>query len=546
MTVIERERLRSLRVSMVAILPLGLVILTGVFTVAGFSTLPVAVVFVTVVVWGAASRLDDRWLERARWLIQGGANFAAAVVIATVPNELAVATAIVTLIVALALPFTTPWPRVVGYHGFAVAVVTAALAVQEIAPATILLIATAYVVVAVFATRAADDLGEALRSLERAREVEGAVAELTDAVLAIDDLDPQAVSDRVVGSTRALGFAAVGVRREHDDGPAEFSGDLPHDAVLAGWRAALASDAATVRCVLDDGREAVALRVDRYGAPYVTIVGAVEPDQTMPEEHVEVLGEVAALASRWLDTAARVADQRRMVTLLSDVDAHKNDVVSSVSHELRTPLTVVKGLAETFLARGMSADTEQGRDLLVRLDANAMRLGSVVDTVLDLARLSAGSVTPELEQADLAALVRAAHQRLTSLSEDHTLVVDADIPAPVLVDPTLLDHVFENLVVNAVKHTPAGTTVELRVRVHPDHAEVEVVDDGPGIPPWELSRVTERFFRGGDSTTRETSGLGLGLALVDRILAAHGTVLEITSQVGSGSRFAFALPLVEG
>jgi signal transduction histidine kinase len=108
-------------------------------------------------------------------------------------------------------------------------------------------------------------------------------------------------------------------------------------------------------------------------------------------------------------------------------------------------------------------------------------------------------------------------------------------------DPALLAHVVENLVGNAARHTPAGTRVQIGARRDGDDVELVVADDGPGIDEADLPHVLERFFRAGEATTRTPGGLGLGLALSQEILAAHGRSIEVASVAGSGARFSFRL-----
>jgi two-component system, OmpR family, sensor histidine kinase BaeS len=135
--------------------------------------------------------------------------------------------------------------------------------------------------------------------------------------------------------------------------------------------------------------------------------------------------------------------------------------------------------------------------------------------------------------------------RLANLLSSHSLV--SQLPADVMVraDPMLLDRVVENLLSNAVKHTPRGTAVTISASVEDGQATICVEDRGQGIPHADLQNLGDRFFRGGDPNTRRTRGTGLGLALVREILRLHGSELEISSEVGKGSRFSFRLPVAQ-
>jgi signal transduction histidine kinase len=132
--------------------------------------------------------------------------------------------------------------------------------------------------------------------------------------------------------------------------------------------------------------------------------------------------------------------------------------------------------------------------------------------------------------------------RLGFLFEDRLLEVDTEERLVVEADPALIERVVENLLSNAAKHTPPGTLVRVSARAEDGCALVGVTDDGPGVPEEEAVHLGERFFRGGDLNVR-TKGLGLGLAFSREILELHGSALEVYTQLGAGSTFAFRLPL---
>jgi signal transduction histidine kinase len=127
------------------------------------------------------------------------------------------------------------------------------------------------------------------------------------------------------------------------------------------------------------------------------------------------------------------------------------------------------------------------------------------------------------------------------LFNERPLTVECDADLVAVGDPVQIERVLQNLLWNAAKHTPPATHVTLSARAEGGGVVLSVADDGPGIPEEELRHLGERFYRGGDLNARSTKGLGLGLALVKEILELHGSALEIESQVGIGSRFAFRL-----
>lgn len=148
------------------------------------------------------------------------------------------------------------------------------------------------------------------------------------------------------------------------------------------------------------------------------------------------------------------------------------------------------------------------------------------------------------EPVDLGALVHEVTDRLQGLFVNHPFSASIDEGMTVTADRVLVERVFENLLTNAVQHTPPGTRVALAATGEARAIRVSVSDLGPGISARDLERLGERFFRGGDPNTRPSGGTGLGLAFVREALKLHDTALDIDSLVGRGATFSFLLPLV--
>lgn len=272
--------------------------------------------------------------------------------------------------------------------------------------------------------------------------------------------------------------------------------------------------------------------------------GAVlEGEGPVPEEVVEAVELLASLAGRALELAAAFEEERESVERLEQLDRLKRDFLSNVSHELRTPLTVMLGVTELLDGRWDELDDDRKRDLLRRQSDHVTALKRTIDVLLDFSRLEAGRLVAEVVPFDLADLVTGVTGRLGAGFEEHVLEVDTPGRAEVLGDPDLVERVVENLLVNATTHTPAGTAVTVSVVPDGSVVTLAVADDGPGIPAAEVGQLTDRFFRGGDPDTRPTRGLGLGLALSHEILVAHGSKLQVESEVGRGTRFWFVLPV---
>ena len=221
--------------------------------------------------------------------------------------------------------------------------------------------------------------------------------------------------------------------------------------------------------------------------------------------------------------------------------------VADASHELRTPLTSIRGFAELF-RQGAAEEPEQRARVMRRIEEESVRMGLLVEDLLLLARLD--SARPlRREQVDLLAVAAdVVHDAATVSATTHTIRLLPPIGAepPVVVgDPARLHQVVGNLVGNAVAHTPAGSTVEVRVSSRPGEVSVEVRDDGEGMAPDVAARVFERFYRADASRTRAgttSTGTGLGLSIVAALVAAHGGTVDVESVPGQGSAFTVRLP----
>jgi two-component system, OmpR family, sensor kinase len=216
--------------------------------------------------------------------------------------------------------------------------------------------------------------------------------------------------------------------------------------------------------------------------------------------------------------------------------------VADASHELRTPLTSVRGYAELF-RRGASDNPEDLAVVMGRIEAEAERMGILVEDLLLLAKLDQGRPLAH-EPVDLSALIG-------EMVGDHQLLhpewpIDAEETAPGLTvfgDELRLRQAIGNLLSNVRSHTPPGTRITVGAAGADGMARIEVADDGPGVPPEMGDRVFERFFRADESRTRSSGGAGLGLAIVSAIASAHGGRAEVESTPGQGATFRILLPL---
>ncbi len=254
------------------------------------------------------------------------------------------------------------------------------------------------------------------------------------------------------------------------------------------------------------------------------------------------------------------------LTQVRRLEAMRADFVANVSHELRTPLTAIKGYTETLLG-GAWRDSETALKFLATIDRHAERLGRLIEDLLTLSDLELGKAPLRREEVFLEDLLEEVLETLQDKASRGGVILGRDLPEnlPALWgDEDRIHQVLLNLVDNAVKYTPEGGQVRVRVREVPllefaseggvwllekgsDYQgpwlEVAVCDTGCGIPQKDLPRLTQRFYRVDKARSRELGGTGLGLAIVKHIVQAHGGLLNIESQVNKGTTVRVFFPL---
>jgi signal transduction histidine kinase len=220
------------------------------------------------------------------------------------------------------------------------------------------------------------------------------------------------------------------------------------------------------------------------------------------------------------------------------------DFVATASHELRTPLTAVYGGVRTLLAHRDDLPRGQQDRLLTLIEQEAQHLVEIVDQLLVSAQLDRGALNVDITEVDVCELCRGVAESARVRAFDRNLIVLQTPTAPLLVetDEALLRQVVVNLVENAVKYSPKGGRIDVLVSQTPDAAQIDVVDEGIGIPATEQERIFEKFYRLDVEMSRGVGGSGLGLyisrEIVDRL---HGS-LTVTSTPGAGSTFTVQLP----
>jgi PAS domain S-box-containing protein len=218
----------------------------------------------------------------------------------------------------------------------------------------------------------------------------------------------------------------------------------------------------------------------------------------------------------------------------------KDDFLGLVSHELRTPLTTMRGLTTHLLRRPATDIDVEGRETLAQIESDALRLQSVIENLLLMARIDSEGV--EFEPVLLARLADSAVANLRRRYDRKIEIIAPPGLPPVLGVADLLRMVIENLAENAVKYSPKAVPVTLKLSNDADRVQLSVMDRGPGIRAEDRDRIFEPFYRSREATASRVSGLGLGLTVCNRILQLHCTSLELAEREGGGACIGFSLP----
>ncbi len=261
------------------------------------------------------------------------------------------------------------------------------------------------------------------------------------------------------------------------------------------------------------------------------------------DTRVEVggLAETAMLGSAFNEMAEEL---QRRAGERDQLDRMKDEFVLTASHELRSPLTSVQGFAELLLLEREALSPKQAETAEVILD-NARHLVRLLNDLLDLARSDAGRLAIKPVPTDAALLVEEAvrtmraqfDSRKQSLSEE----IEPGLP-PVEADRDRIRQVLVNLLTNANEYCPEGAGIGVKARHAGADVEIEVTDDGPGIPEQQLDHIFERFSRGDAGETQRVGGTGLGLAISKSLVELHGGAIEAESTQGNGATFRVRLP----
>jgi hypothetical protein len=349
------------------------------------------------------------------------------------------------------------------------------------------------------------------------------------------------------GAEQVLGYQAeevVGRRRielfhldDEIDARARELGVTPGTAVFtAQVDAGAASERRDWTMVCRDGRRfIVSLRVTPRRSKSGEVVGYLGVGEDVTERHRA-------------EAALREALERERDALehLEQLDRAKTTFVSTVSHELRTPMTSILGYTDMVLDEAAGPVSTEQRLMLEAARRNGHRLLRLIEDLLTVSLIEDGTFTVETEPLDLRTVVRAGLDAVRPQLEDRRLELREELgedEVVVLGDLHHLERVAVNLLANAVKFTPDGGQVAVRVGVADDQAFLEVSDTGVGIPTDEQGQVFQRFYRSSTAQELEIQGTGLGLSIVQTIVTSHGGRVMVASRPGGGTTARVDLPL---
>ena len=291
-----------------------------------------------------------------------------------------------------------------------------------------------------------------------------------------------------------------------------------------------------------------------------------EDNQLLPEElkHIlqkvisgekEVLHELSLQGRNWVMIMTPLYDQshvRGAVAVIRDMteerqlDKLRKDFIANVSHELRTPISLLQGYSEAIVDD--IADTKEAKNELAKIiHEESLRMGRLVNELLDIGRMEAGHIQLNIEDNDVRQFVNRILKKFSGLAEERkiSLEVTKEISEKyAMFDSDRIEQVLTNLIDNAFNHTDLNGRIHVTVKNNAEFLYVEVEDNGSGIPEEDLSFVFERFYKADKSRTRngKKKGTGLGLAIAKHIIEAHEGTISVKSKLNEGTTFSFKIP----
>lgn len=253
--------------------------------------------------------------------------------------------------------------------------------------------------------------------------------------------------------------------------------------------------------------------------------------------------EISVLSSAFSQMGQKINSQMKQIQAS---DQNRRDLITNVSHDLRTPLAAIQGYIDTLTIKGHELDKQQRADYLATASKHCVRLNSLVNDLFELSKLDSLAVKPTIEAFSMSELIQDVSMEFKLQAQQRNVELKIDLlpgNTDVLADIGLMQRVLENLIGNAIKHTPENGSVLLKLNQESNRFNVIIRDTGRGISKKELPFIFDRLYRADNSSSYSQNSSGLGLAIVKKILDLHKTKIKVISQLDKGTQFSFHLPV---
>lgn len=270
--------------------------------------------------------------------------------------------------------------------------------------------------------------------------------------------------------------------------------------------------------------------------------GQPETIESLQTTELAILDDIGYLQQTFLEMAKRINVQ---IEKLRQTDNHRRELVANISHDLRTPLTALQGYLETLLIKSQTLTTAQRKEFLQNAFRQSQGLGKLVDALFELAKFDSGQIQLKREQFSLGELAQDVGLKHSLKAQDMGICVQTSIPEnlpSVQADIGLIERVLDNLMDNAIRHTPQGGKVKILLKKLDNGVSISVDDTGRGISEVDLPFIYDRFYQSRESAGNNHGGAGLGLAICKRILELHTSKIVISSVPDQGTSVQFTLP----
>ncbi|ASN05479.1 PAS domain-containing sensor histidine kinase [Virgibacillus necropolis] len=270
-----------------------------------------------------------------------------------------------------------------------------------------------------------------------------------------------------------------------------------------------------------------------------------------------VIHEISLQGRNWVMIMTPLYDQsyvRGAVAVIRDMteerrlDKLRKDFIANVSHELRTPISMLQGYSEAIVD-DVAESIQDKNDLAKIIHEESLRMGRLVNELLDLARMEAGHIQLNKEKVDAYSYITRIIKKFNGISRDRKIDISLQTTTSknsfITIDPDRMEQVFTNLIDNAIRHTNENGFVNVFAEINNDELHISIEDSGSGIPEEDLPFIFERFYKADKSRTRnkEKKGTGLGLAIAKNIVDAHQGTISVKSKLNEGTTFTFKIPL---